>query len=502
MMFLLLPILPAQISNLPSHVAVQRIQSASVATVYNQASHRPFLQAQAPNGVPFDVLPPQEIVQTQDIRPLPGKLDTVSVFNSNSPEVVQAEGILLSTFPQAGKLFPAAHLPYTFQGRFDIFAHHIARANTLHQPRTLYLGILAGNPGDRPVAVDFLQGASYLTSPEALFVNLPPYVEDPLGTVFSGPGSRAVGDVLRGRRQATLPSRLVIPARQTMLLLNTPIPLGRGALASNGRSTLMRLNSSGPIYLASLAMFAPLSNRRQERIPAVQDWNQFLQTARLAGPRDMSPTSPLRLNELRMTYGRVAGVAQGSLWAATLTDKPGSTDLSIPKPGQAIAYGISTVPRGTMGTKQVQSAPLLVRYPDTAHLSHGNYGVEYNLKLPLHNTTRKPATVIISLQTPIKEDVPQTYARFFDPPEERIFFRGPVRISQTDEQGNSLIRYLHLVQRRGDPGVPLLRLTLKPDERRAVEVALVYPPDATPPQVLSIQTLDLSSKSFESVLVP
>jgi hypothetical protein len=31
------------------------------------------------------------------------ELDSIRVFNSNSPEVVQTEGILLSTFPPEGK---------------------------------------------------------------------------------------------------------------------------------------------------------------------------------------------------------------------------------------------------------------------------------------------------------------------------------------------------------------------------------------------------------------
>ena len=60
-------------------------------------------------------LPPQEVVQPQIVRPLPGKLDAVPVFNSNSPEQVQTEGILLSTFPSSGKRVKAAHLNFPLQ---------------------------------------------------------------------------------------------------------------------------------------------------------------------------------------------------------------------------------------------------------------------------------------------------------------------------------------------------------------------------------------------------
>ena len=83
--------------------------------------------------------PPQEVVQPQQVRSLPGSLDKIPVFNSNSPEVVQTEGILLSTFPSTGKRVKAAHLNFPFRGRFDIFAHHIAKPLKPDNLRTLYL---------------------------------------------------------------------------------------------------------------------------------------------------------------------------------------------------------------------------------------------------------------------------------------------------------------------------------------------------------------------------
>ncbi|MDZ8226039.1 MULTISPECIES: DUF3370 family protein [unclassified Nostoc] len=39
---------------------------------------------------------PQEIVQPGEVLALPGKLDNIPVFNSNSPEWIKIEGILLS----------------------------------------------------------------------------------------------------------------------------------------------------------------------------------------------------------------------------------------------------------------------------------------------------------------------------------------------------------------------------------------------------------------------
>ena len=86
--------------------------------------------------------PLKTVTVPQQVRVLPGKLDSLPVFNSNSPEVVQTEGILLSTFPPEGKQVPSAHLNFPFKGRFDIFAHHIAKAKNREETRTLFQGII------------------------------------------------------------------------------------------------------------------------------------------------------------------------------------------------------------------------------------------------------------------------------------------------------------------------------------------------------------------------
>ncbi|MGI0490885.1 DUF3370 domain-containing protein [Alkalinema pantanalense CENA528] len=437
---------------------------------------------------PQESLPRQEILQVQEIRTLPGQLDEVPVFNSNSPEMVLDEGVLLSTLPPEGKLFPKAHLNYAFNGRFDIFSHHISRASTPSQIRSLFQGILVQNPGTQAVTIEVLQAASYLTRPDALFVDLPDYQEDPIGTVFSGPGSRVMSDILRGRRQGSLPTWMVIPPGESRMLMNLPIPAGLVTPTSNGRSTMIRLRSSGPVYLASLAMYAPRNLDGTERIPTQAEWEQFALTANLAGPRDLPPTPPTERRE-RVIYGRVAGVAQGSQWQAKLTDSPKSDRLTIPRPGTAFSYGISTLPRGTFGTGQIQSAKMLVRYPDTAYLANGNYGIQYSLTLPLHNNTRQAQKVALLFETPIKHDRSKQEALFFNPPEPKIFFRGTVRVQYQDDAGVKQTKFVHLVQRRGQQGSPLVTLKLPAGDRRLVEVDFLYPPDATPPQLLTVSTL-------------
>jgi len=435
--------------------------------------------------------PPAEIVQSQEVRRLPGQLDNVPVFNSNSPELVQTEGILLSTFPPNGKSTPAGHLNFPFQGRFDIFAHHVAKALTPDDLRTLYLGIILYNPGKEPVTVDILQAASYLSQPDAPFIELPSQVDNSAGTVYAGPGDRAMSDVLRSRRQADFPAQLVIPPQQSQLLLNLPIPVRTLEPPINGRSTLMRLRSDGTVYAASLAHYAPVTPDGNERAPTLEEWQQLLDKGELAGPRDRVPTPP-EATTGNIIYGRVAGVAQGSEWQAQLVDSPAVQSLNIPQPGQAFSYPLSTVPRGTFGTGQIQSARMLVRYPDTAYLANGNYGVQYSLTLPLVNPTNDTQTVALTIQTPLKEDQSQQGLRFLEPPAKQVFFRGTVQIRYNDDAGLPRTRYVHLVQQRGQQGEPLVTLKMPPLNQRLVQVDFLYPPDATPPQVLTVRTVEQS----------
>ncbi|QOV22914.1 DUF3370 domain-containing protein [Anabaenopsis elenkinii] len=433
-------------------------------------------------------LPASEVIQTQEVRPLPGKLDTVPVFNSNSPELVLKEGILLSTFPPDDKKTPTAHLNYPFQGRFDVFAHHVARAEPPEDLRSLYLGIMLHNPGTQPVTINILQAASYLSQPDAPFIQLPAMSQNILGKIFAGPGDRAVSDILRGRRQEIFPPQIVIPPGENQMLLNLPIPVKELTPPLNGRSTLMRLNSTGQVYAASMALFARQNPDGTEGEPTLQEWENLLKNGELSTPRDRVPT-PLEATKQPQIYGRVAGVAQGSQWKSLVLDHPQARYLTIPKSGQAFSYPISSLHGGTLGTSQIQAAPMLVRYPDTAYRAHGNYGIQYSLHLPLRNNTPNTQTVAVSLQTPIKEEnLLKQGLRFFTTTAPQVFFRGSVRLRYTDDRGNARTQFTHLVQRRGQPGEPLVLLNMPPGDRRLVEVDLIYPPDATPPQVLTIST--------------
>ncbi|HAX89897.1 MAG TPA: hypothetical protein DCY91_27455 [Cyanobacteria bacterium UBA11370] len=438
---------------------------------------------------------PKVIVQPQEVRVLPGQLDNVPMFNSNSPEVVQTEGILLSTFPGLGTAFPYAHLNLALVGRFDLFAHHIARASTPEEWRPMYLGVLVYNPGNQPVQLDILQAVSYVTNPDAPFIDLPTSVDNPFGQVYSGPGSRLTTDILRGVHQPIFPSQILIPPRQSQMLFNLPITLG------NCRSTFMRLRTNSPVYMASLAMYAPLNSEIKDeekpdrpspsflpyRAPTLEEWQQLLVNGNLAQPRDRIPTPPHQTNG-EIVYSRVAGVALGSQWRTQIVDNPNQQSLSIPQRGKAFSYPLSTVPAVTLATGQVQSAPMLVRYPDTAYRAHGNYGVHYHLTLPLVNNTGDSQTVTLAIQTPLKQEDRTDQLRFLEPPNGQVFFRGTVQIRYNDDRGLVRTRLVHVVQRRGQQGEPLVTLNMPPRDRRLVEVDFLYPPDATPPQVLTVRS--------------
>ncbi|MEM0979307.1 MAG: DUF3370 domain-containing protein [Cyanobacteria bacterium P01_H01_bin.58] len=463
---------------------------------------------------------PNEVIRTQAVFSLPGELDEVPVFNSNSPELVQEEGILLSTFPPDGMVSREAHLDFAFSGRFDFFAHHVARGLNHDDRRTLFLGAVIYNPSPDPATLSILQGVSYL-SQEAPFNALPSLVSNPTGTVFAGPGSRTVTDILQGRDQGQWPEQVTIPPREAYLLMNAPIPLRRlpfavdatlppgsilptgstrsrssrrnRQLPSNGRSALMYLSSNRSVYGATLAMYAPQTSDGKERAPTLQEWLSLLVNGDLAGPRDISPTDPDEFRKSnedeRFFYGRVAGVAQGSQWNGRIADDANGLAYSIPEPGTSVSYVLNTVDHNTFGTTQIQSAPMLVRYPDTAYRAHGNYGVHYRLSLPAYNDTDYPQRIVLKVQTPLQDEALGTGLRFRRRPDERIFFRGTVRVRYRTRIGSLRSRYVHLVQHQGQEGEPLLQLTLEPGDRRPIDIEFIYPPDATPPQVLTITTL-------------
>lgn len=500
--------------------------------------------------------PLAKFFEMTEIRHLPGQLNNVRVFNSNSPEMILEDGILLSTFPFDQMAHPECHLNYSFQGDFDLFAHHVTKAESDADERVLWLGFLVGNPSNKKVRVRVLSGASYLSQPDAPFAALADITLNNEGKVFAGPGDRVSDEVLRGAQPTFMPKSIDLAAGQTKLLLALPLPVRKLRPALNGRSVLLKLNSSGPVNAASLAKYVgPLQG---ETGPAESEWIEALNSFRLAKPRDKSPTEPF-IGKGGIIFGRVAGVGLGNQWNAVASDaaalsplrhlpqqpsaylnmpgisgepakprfaplegnsngritdlvdlasntalvvtggkknkksnsdaKPAAAaigasnrDLTIPAPEKNISFPISTVERGTFGTRQIQSAPLLVSYADTAFLANGNYGITYKIDLPLHNPLQETVNVQILFKTPLKSD--EAKLEFYEEPPSRAHFRGTVKVTAEGKTN-----YWHLVQKQGFDGSKLAELLMPAGSRKKVSIEFIYPPDATPPHVISILTL-------------
>lgn len=96
----------------------------------------------------------------------------------------------------------------------------------------------------------------------------------------------------------------------------------------------------------------------------------------------------------------------------------------------------------------------------------------------------------MTLETPLKEDkLSKGGLRFRNPSLDFPFFRGTVRVKYIDDQGNQINRYVHLWHRTGQVLEPLVKLTMPANTRRQVQVDLIYPPDSTPPHVLTVRIL-------------
>jgi hypothetical protein len=289
-------------------------------------------------------------------------------------------------------------------------------------------------------------------------------------------------------------------------LLVLPLPVRGLDPLLNGRNLQLRLNSDGPVDVATLAAFGP-----EGTPPPPEVWAGIL--AGGLSPKEHVPTP--RGAPGRMVYSRVSGVQRGATWTGRLTD-PGRATLSASR--APISWPISSLERGTLGTGQVQTAELSAFYPGTAWAAHGNYGVTYALTLPLRNDTRRPLRLAVALESPVKTDAPQGGLKFRGAPLATtsgaeapatgpagpVMFRGTVEVSGLDgPEGRPAGRQsVHLVQRAGQEGPPLGTVTLAPGATREVRVRLIYPADATPPQVLSLLPAPLPEAVKQSPVRP
>ncbi len=426
------------------------------------------------------------IRRQQSIRSLPGQLDAVLMVNDNNPELIKEDGILLSTFPNGGD----ASISVDLNGRFDLFSHHVYAGTDDTLYSTLWLALLVGPIGGQAVDLTLIEGSTSLsqaTHPDqtaAPFLPLPQLMRETSDAIAAGPGSRVAGDLLKGRRAPELSQkRWILKPGAPTVVLQLPIPVQGLDPLLNGRTLQLRLHSSAPVALATLA-----AHGDGHAPPGEQDWIDLLNSGELSG-KEHSP-SP-RGSKGKIIYSRVSGVQVGSRWQARVTD-PGSKTLSIKN--EPLSWPISSLERGSLGTGHVQTAELQALYPATAWAAHGNYGVEYDLTLPLKNRESVAQTLSLALESPLKTDQASNGLQFRSSNTGPVMFRGPVEVVGLDDATGTPYgrQTVHLVLRQGQEGPSLGQVTLEPGEARNVRIRLIYPADATPPQVLTVRPVKQS----------
>ncbi|MEB3200991.1 MAG: DUF3370 domain-containing protein [Synechococcaceae cyanobacterium] len=436
----------------------------------------------AANGKP-SAPTPVVLLRRQTVAPLPGSLDRVPVLNDNNPELITSPGILLSTFSGQGRGTPSAHLDRPLQGPFELFSHHVYAGRPETLDSTLWIAVLAAPRGKDPVTLRVLSGSTALSQsldpgqPSAPFLPLPPLIsQDSTSPVFAGPGSRVATELLQRSRSPLLPEAWTLPPGQISTLLVLPLPVRGLDPLLNGRNLQLRLDSSGPVDMATVAGFG-----NGAAPPSEAQWRRLLDGA--LAPREHAPSPQGAPGPV--VYSRVSGVQLGSSWRARLTD-PGSPTLSASR--APISWPISSLVGGSLGTRQVQTAALQPYYPGTAWAAHGNYGLLYDLSIPLRNDSAGPQRLQLALDSPLKTDPPLGGLRFRATPGPAVTFRGTVEVSGLDGDDGRPVgrRGFHLVLRSGQQGPSLGTVSLAPGQTRLLQVRLIYPADATPPQALTL----------------
>ena len=404
-------------------------------------------------AIPIAVSPAHAYVALmagQTARPLQGQFNNVPVLHSNQPEEVQGQGILVNTAPgyayaaETGQ--PLANATYTFNGEFGLHVHHkyypqdrsrVIRAGGRRGEMTLATILI--NPGSAPVHIRFDKGA-VRNSFEAPYLATNLMGVKPLGPRpwNTGPGDATAIQMLRGKLDNRLTDEITIPAYSRTILFSTQLP-AKGI--ANG---LLRGRSDGPFQMAVVAAEDPSSDA---------DILAVLDRGRLAPGR-------IYLNRVAQiqngtVFSRVAGVALGDTYTATLNHDLSQSPLHVP---------LTSTNRHNFGTGEVQVNPLASRMIDSSVNNVGTYGVRFDLDLNLQGNG--PYALVLSHPTP--------NGRHF------TAFRGSIGI-QTDEG----YREVHVGMRSGE-SLSIADLAIKPVQNNRVRVSLVYPADATPGHLLSV----------------
>ena len=386
----------------------------------------------------------------QNARPLNGTFNNVPVLHSNQPEIVTGPGILVNTAPgqaiAAETNQPLRNASYTFNGAFGVHMHHKyypadpSKLGGHRQRGLLTLALIATNPGTDPVTLRFEKG-SVKNSFEAPYLpnrlmGVKPLGKRPWNT---GPGDATAVQVLRNELDRKLSTTVTIPAGSRRVIVSTQLP-ARGI--ANG---LLHGTSDGPFTMAVVA--AEQANGHAELM-------QVLDSGRLAPGRIY--LSRVREIELGRVFSRVAGVALGDHYRASIEHDLGQGPLHVP---------LTSTRRHHFGTRDIQVNQLATRMIDSAVNNIGTYGVRYDIDLNL----RGQGDHHLVMSHPVVSGKKQFTA-----------FRGSLRIETSEG-----VQEVHVGLRSGE-SLPLSDLRFNAGEHKRVRLSLVYPADATPGHLLSV----------------
>lgn len=417
------------------------------------------------------------------LYPLPGALNDKTVFYSNRPELIKTPGEILNS----GSL----------NHDFSVFAHHVVETE-FFDFSGFRLGLLVRPAQQESLTLTLHKAFMARTRPESPFIPLDPVLKQSVESpAVSGPGDAMAWARLQQHNlypASALPATLPLSLTLDKEILLTDIDVSTFPLGFIGeRNTLsawLDISTTGPVEMRWVAI------KTTKASASLLDYQQAAQQA--AGPQELPATNydPKEAPPKGVfRFGRVAGLVQGTQWQGEQILSP--EDLERLRHGTLLAWPVATTYLKSWA-KQNQSAPVIVRQKDSAVESHGNYGIDYQVSYRLKNINTEPLTLQWQWTQP--NTVKKTDPKRSSPspgslntlsytPKAQIVFRGSIQVQDSCKEmaanTDSDIAY-HLQTQEGHWHTPFYIQTIPPGADCQIVFRWVYPPDAIPPQLLSV----------------
>lgn len=435
---------------------------------------------------------PLKTEHSAQLMPLPGTFNHIPVFYSNRPELLKTPGEILNSADLSGES--------ELKGSFSVFAHHVVETAPFDFSG-FRLGLLVRPAAKKTVTLNLHKAFIARTQPDAPFISTPSvWVQSKTDKMISGPGDAMAWARLHDQNNypkdallaRTLPA--VFTFNQEILVADIEVPtfpLGLGIIGErNAMSAWLDMSSTAPVEMRWVALKTSASGNA-----SVTDYQSAAQAK--AGPAELPATvydPKAKPPSGVFRFGRVAGIAQGTEWKGeyTLSDEA----IESLQQGKRLAWPVATTYLKAWAG-QNQSAPLLARDIHSAVESHGNYGLAYRMTYTLSNPTQSPLKLDWRWTQPTAVTPQNTLTNTLTyAPQSQIVFRGSIRVEEQCQNQDGLtkmdadppdIKVYHLQTQQGHWHMPFYEQNLLPGHQCRLLFEWVYPPDAIPPQVLSVE---------------